>query len=120
MFAIGVGCRVGCEAAVTGSLLTLGMLLPYSTTPPDGAAHMVAVDGRTADGLSSAGDELGTRQVFGHLSNLCLDSRRASYAYQPQTCSFTVHFTYTYHERLLLSTTCMTASAGNGLLIKDT
>lgn len=40
---IGVGCRVGCEAAVTGSLLALGMLLPYSTTPPDGAAHMVAV-----------------------------------------------------------------------------
>ena len=46
MFAIGVGCRVGCEASVTGSLLALGMLLPYSTTPPDGAAHIVAVDGR--------------------------------------------------------------------------
>ena len=41
---IGVGCRVGCEAAVTGSLLALGMLLPYSTSPPDGAAHMVAGD----------------------------------------------------------------------------
>jgi hypothetical protein len=55
VFEIGVGCRVGCSAVVTGSLLahSLGILLPYSTTAPDGAAHMVPVDG-TADGLSSA------------------------------------------------------------------
>lgn len=33
-------------------------------------AHSVLVYGRTADGgLSSAGDELGRRQVFGHLSS---------------------------------------------------
>jgi hypothetical protein len=115
---VGLGCRIGCEvgrSVVTGSLLALGILVTYGA--PVGAAHMVAVN--AACRRASAGDEL-TRQVFGHLSNLCLDSRQASYAYQLQTCSFTVHLTYTYHERLLLSTSCMTASAGNGLLIKDT
>jgi hypothetical protein len=97
VFAIGVGCRVGCEAAVTGSLLALGMLLPYSTTPPDGAAHMVAVDGRTADGLSSAGDELGTRQVFGHLSLVQTLS----------DLSLQLDFNYTYRQRNTPCVACL-------------
>ena len=117
MFAIGVGCRVGCEAAVTGSLLALGMLLPYSTTPPDGAAHMVAVDGRTADGLSSAGDELGTRQVFGHLS-LVQALSGLSYAYQPAWTSTTHTIRGTLPVLPVFG--CMCASTGNSLLSKNT